>query len=157
KAIDRLCKTLNCVVRYEEDEKTKKSFIVGLELLPTGKERSGNLPSIVPMMGELSIHARNHQAPEIFGFIQKRLEARFNRLPPVQREQMLESYQRKIDDAKERTAEREKRKQEREDRRAARETRRAQRDEELRLNNPARYELMMQRREEVRMNAQNGN
>jgi len=103
-------------------------------------------------MGELNIHARRHQEPEIFAFIQKRLEARFNKLPPAQRAQMLDSYQSKIDDANERKAERDKRKQERDQRKADRDTKRAARDEELRLNNPERYQLMMDRRAEVRGN-----
>lgn len=145
------------VMFYDDkaDKKTDSSpLLIGMNVLPKGKQDSSQLKPILEPKGEAFIRklAANspYDRPTVFDLAEQRWQARLAKMPKDQREQLEEQAEDKFKGVQERREKHQKRLAEK---RKRGDERRAQRQaylDELRETDPARYELTMQRQEEVK-------
>lgn len=123
-----------------------KPLLIGMHVLPEGKSNHDTLQALLAPHGEAFIREKDRYAvPEkeakMFSYAQQRWEARLKKMPPAQREQLLQDATEKREQAIKHRAEREQRKAEHAKKRQVREQQRQARLEELKATNPELYEL----------------
>lgn len=145
------------VLNPKESANGSVEFILtGMHVLPKGEFSNDMLRPILAPSGEAFIreknrHSASSQRAEMFNHAQQRWEARLQKMPPETREKLLTKAQAKREKIEQRHEKRTLRKEKSEERRKARKEQREEELEALKINDPERYELKMQRREEHRL------
>lgn len=131
----------------------KEPLLISMRVLPKGESRDDGLRPLLAPGGEAFIREKNRgitpeKEPEIFSHAKKRWEARLEKMPPAQRQQLLKEAREKLATVEQRRAERDQRREARAKKRAEHEQRRQTRLEELKTSNPELYELRVRQHEE---------
>lgn len=128
----------------------KKPLLTGMRVLPRGESRDDGLQPVMAPDGEAFIREKNRRfaaekKPEIFNHARQRWEERLKKMPPAQREQLLEDAREKLAAIEQQRAQREQRREDRAKKRAEHEQHRRAKLDELKTDNPELYELRMSR------------
>lgn len=138
----------------KEKPVANKSLLISMQVLPEGKTNNDALHLLLAPRGEAFIREKDRYAvPEkeakIFSYAQQRWEARLKKMPPAQREQLLQDATEKRDQVIKRRAEREQRKAAHAQKRLEHEQQRQARLEELKVINPQLYELKTSQQQDI--------
>lgn len=137
-------------LRYADATNDQQALLIGIDVLPKGQHDGDFLPILNPV-GEAFIRQKNRrdsisniEKPSIMKIADQRWQARLDRLPVQQRDELLKQADEKLKRLDERSARREKQREEHAKRRAERRQQHLDRLEELRLSNPEAYEARVQ-------------
>jgi len=164
KGLKKIMQTLN--LRYAMIYQKKagqgqsaEPLLISMKIVPEGKENNPNLnfAPVVDVNGEAVIRSlsrrprsEEHTPPAIFGYAEKRWQARLNRMPEEKRNRIEEDMMQWQEKQVARRKEVKNRRAERKKKVAKHLSRRQTAEEELRASNPELYELRKQQREEIR-------
>jgi flagellar biosynthesis GTPase FlhF len=164
KGLKKIMQTLN--LRYamiyqkkEGQDQPAEPLLISMKIVPEGKENNPNLnlAPVVDVNGEAVIRSLSRRSrregqtpPPIFGYAEKRWQARLNRMPEEKRNRIEEDMKQRQEKRAARMEEVEKRRAERKKKVAKHRARRQAAEEKLRASNPELYELRKQQREEIR-------
>jgi hypothetical protein len=147
--------------KKEGQDQSAEPLLISMKIVPEGKENNPNL-NLVPVVdvnGEAVIRSLSRRRrprregqtpPAIFGYAEKRWQARLNKMPEEKRNRIEEDMKQRQEKQAARTEEVENRRAERKKKVAKHRARRQTAEEELRTSNPELYELRKQQREEIR-------
>jgi len=153
---------LNHAMIYQKEEGAEESAettLIYMKIVPKVASGKSNLVPVIALEHEAFIrskptpeHRREESppTPTMFDYARQRWEARMENLPEEERERLEEKTQEQLDRLERKKQKKVEQRAEHEKKRAEREAKRQAKDEELKATNPERYELKMQRREEIR-------
>jgi len=164
KGLKKIMQTLNLryAMIYQKKEgqgQSAEPLLISMKIVPEGKENNPNLnfAPVVDVNGEAVIRSFSRRprrdgqtTPPIFGYAEKRWQARLDRMPEEKRNRMEEDMMQRQEKQAARAEEVENRRAERKKKVAKHRARRLATEEELRTSNPELYELRKQQREEIR-------
>jgi len=140
-------------------DQSAEPLLISMKIVPEGKENNPNLnfAPVVDVNGEAVIRSLSRRPrregqtpPAIFGYAEKRWQARLNKMPEEKRNRIEENMMQRQEKQVARRKELENRRAERKKKVAEHRARRQTAEEELRTSNPELYELRKQQREEIR-------